>query len=81
MLRCQDSTQHGTSILSIVTPTLAQVIQDYEKSPEEVDLRDPSYLKKASDRMPDIGRKVYLTSVLIVLHVWWATVLCCVPFI
>ena len=39
----------------------AQVIQDYEKNPEEVDLRDPSYLKKTTDRMPDIGRKVSLT--------------------
>lgn len=35
-----------------------QVLQDYEKNPEQVDFRDASYLKKTSDRMPDIGRKV-----------------------
>ncbi|CAL5224064.1 g6689 [Coccomyxa viridis] len=56
----------GTLLSKFVSDKLAeclvifkrQVIQDYEKSPEGVDLRDPSYLKKASDRMPDIGRKV-----------------------
>lgn len=36
----------------------AQVLQDYEKTPEQVDFRDPTYLKKATDRMPDLGRKV-----------------------
>ena len=35
-----------------------QVLQDYEKTPEQVDFRDPAYLKKTADRMPDIGRKV-----------------------
>ena len=35
-----------------------QVLQDYEKTPEQVDFRDPTYRKKAADRMPDIGRKV-----------------------
>ena len=35
-----------------------QVLQDYEKTPEQVDFRDPTYLKKATDRMPDLGRKV-----------------------
>jgi len=34
------------------------VLQDYEKNPEQVDFRDPAYVKKTSDRMPDIGRKV-----------------------
>ena len=66
---------HPTTILSLqlmLGAASAQVIQDYEKNPEEVDLRDPSYLKKTSDCMPDIGRKVHLTSVLIMLHVWWA---------
>lgn len=36
-----------------------QVLQDYDKNPEEVDLKDPGYLKRVSDRMPDIGRKVH----------------------
>ena len=36
-----------------------QVLQDYEKTPEQVDFRDPTYLKKATDRMPDLGRKVW----------------------
>ena len=39
-----------------------QVLQDYDRNPEEVELRDPSYLKKISDRMPDIGRKVHLAT-------------------
>ena len=35
----------------------AQVEQDYEKKPEEVDLRSAAYIKSAAERMPDIGRK------------------------
>ena len=39
--------------------SMVQVLQDYEKTPEQVDFRDPTYLKKATDRMPDLGRKVW----------------------
>ncbi|CAL8465768.1 g5304 [Coccomyxa elongata] len=35
-----------------------QVLQDYEKLPEQVDLRNPIYVKRIADRMPDIGKKV-----------------------
>ena len=41
------------------TSAAVQVLQDYEKTPEQVDFRDPTYLKKATDRMPDLGRKVW----------------------
>ncbi len=37
---------------------LSQVLLDYEKEPEKVNLRDEQYLKKTADRMPDIGKKV-----------------------
>ena len=74
----QDSTQYQSSILFfVVIPPLSakshagccivQVLQDYDKHPEEVDLNNPSYLKKTSDRMPDIGRKVYPTPCAVLL--------------
>ncbi len=31
--------------------------QDYEKAPEDVDMRSQAYIKKAAERMPNIGRK------------------------
>ena len=34
------------------------MLQDYEKLPEQVDLRNPIYVKRTADRMPDIGKKV-----------------------
>lgn len=39
-----------------------QVLQDYEKTPEQVDLRDAAYVKKTADRMPDVGKKVGVPS-------------------
>ncbi|KAK9845769.1 hypothetical protein WJX81_002042 [Elliptochloris bilobata] len=35
-----------------------QVIRDLERAPESVNLRDEAYIKRAADRLPDIGRKV-----------------------
>ena len=34
-----------------------QVIRDQERAPESVDLRDEAYIKRAAERLPDIGRK------------------------
>lgn len=34
------------------------MLQDYEKLPEQVDLRNPIYVKRTAARMPDIGKKV-----------------------
>ena len=33
-------------------------MRDLERVPESVNLRDEAYIKRASDRLPDIGRKV-----------------------
>lgn len=34
------------------------MLQDYEKLPEQVNLRNPIYVKRTADHMPDIGKKV-----------------------
>lgn len=40
-----------------VAATFVQVIRDQERAPESVDLRDEAYIKRAAERLPDIGRK------------------------
>ena len=45
-----------------VTVWRPQVEADYEKGAEDVDLRSQAYIKKAADRMPNIGRKVRMRS-------------------
>ena len=44
----------GMTTCSLVS---SQVEQDYEKGSEDVDMRSQAYIKKAADRMPNIGRK------------------------
>ena len=34
-----------------------QVVRDQERAQESVDLRDEAYIKRAAERLPDIGRK------------------------
>ena len=37
--------------------THTQIKRDVEQRPDGVNLQDEAYLRKAADRMPDIGRK------------------------